>query len=164
MELHNIAVVSGSKTRRRKRVGRGPGSGHGKTSGRGHKGQKARSGYSRKLGFEGGQMPLNRRIPKRGFHHGRRFAYAIVNVGALEGAFETGAEVTPQTLVQVGLIVPTPGGVKILGNGELTKRFKVTASAVSAGAQRKIEAVGGSVTIVRPVVSVGRDAPPTGKE
>jgi large subunit ribosomal protein L15 len=132
----------------RKRIGRGPGSGHGKTAGRGHKGQKARSGYSRRYGFEGGQMPLLRRIPKRGFHHRDRFPLAIVNVDTLDHVFKPGAVVTPETLVAAGLADACPGGVKVLGRGEIAKRLTVKVNAISPGARAKIEAAGGTVEIL----------------
>jgi len=147
MELNTMIPATGAR-KKRKRVGRGPGSGNGKTSGRGHKGQKSRSGYSRRAGFEGGQMPLNRRLPKRGFNHADRFPHALVNLDNLERAFEAGADVTPQTLLDAGLIEPAKGGVKILGRGELTKQLTVRAHAVSAGARAKIEAAGGTIEIL----------------
>jgi large subunit ribosomal protein L15 len=133
---------------KRKRVGRGPSSGNGKTAGRGHKGAKARSGYSLRAGFEGGQMPLHRRVPKRGFRHQKRHPMAELNVDVLEDRFEAGAEVTPEILANLGILRPLPGGVKVLGRGEITKALKITANAISPGAQAKIEAVGGTVTIV----------------
>lgn len=147
MELHELKAPTGAK-KTRKRVGRGPGSGTGKTSGRGHKGQKARSGYARRPAFEGGQMPLNRRLPKRGFHHANRYERAIVNLDALERVFEAGAEVTPAVLVESGLVKARPGGVKVLGRGELTKKLTVRAHAFSPSARKKIEAVGGTVEFV----------------
>lgn len=142
-ELHDLSPVPGSH-RDRKRVGRGPGSGTGKTSGRGEKGQKARSGGGIPAGFEGGQMPLHRRIPKRGFHNRNRVEYQVVNVGdlsALEGA------VDPSALRAAGLIGSLRKPVKILGNGELTAKVDVTAHAFSASARQKIEAAGGSATV-----------------
>jgi len=134
------------KTRRR--VGRGPGSGLGKTSGKGHKGQKARSGYARKAGFEGGQMPLHRRMPKRGFWHGDRFPMAVVNMDSLEKFFEAGSEVTPESLVAAGLIRAGGAGVKVLGRGELTKKLIVRANAISPGAREKVEKAGGQVELI----------------
>lgn len=145
MDMHSIKPGP-KKTRRR--VGRGPGSGLGKTAGRGHKGAKSRSGYSRKLGFEGGQMPLNRRLPKRGFWHSDRFPQAYVNLDVLEKFCESGAEVSPETLSEAGLIKKTKGGLKILGRGELSKKLVVKAHSVSEGARGKIEAAGGSVEIL----------------
>jgi large subunit ribosomal protein L15 len=131
----------------RKRVGRGIGSGHGKTSGRGHKGAGSRSGTKRHLGFEGGQMPLMRRIAKRGFNN-NQFAAKIaeVNVAALQQAFDSGAEVTPELLVSKGLAKGRFDEIKILGHGELSKRLSVTAHRFSASAEQKIVAAGGSVT------------------
>jgi large subunit ribosomal protein L15 len=146
LELNNLSPAPGAR-RRRKRIGRGPSSGHGKTSGKGHKGQKARSGYSRRLGFEGGQTPLTRRIPKRGFHHQAQHPLAEVNLDMLERHFEDGAEVSAQTLVGKHLIKSTTGGVKVLGRGELTKKFALKVSAISAGARAKIEAAGGTVEL-----------------
>lgn len=137
-----------SVRKKRKRVGRGMASGRGKTSGRGHKGQKSRSGYSRRAGFEGGQMPLHRRLPKRGFNHSLRHPLAEVNVDILEKAFEDGAEVTPQVLVEKGVAKELRGGVKILGRGELTKKLTVKANAVSSGARNKIEGAGGTVALL----------------
>ena len=132
--------------RRRKRVGRGTGSGHGKTSCRGHKGQKARSGPGLRPGFEGGQMPLLRRIPKRGFRSRRRFRLEQVNVGAL-GVFEDGSRVDATALAAKGLIRRRSRGVKILGGGTLDKRLEVVADAFSESAKRKIEEAKGSATV-----------------
>ena len=146
MELSELHRRSARK--QRKRVGRGPGSGTGKTSGRGHKGQKSRAGYSRRSGFEGGQMPLHRRLPKRGFNHRKRHPLAEVNVGKLDKVFDAGAEVTPQALVEAGLVKACAGGVKVLGAGELTKNLVVKAQLFSAGARQKIEAAGGSVEVL----------------
>ena len=136
--------------KKRKRVGRGPGSGKGKTCGRGHKGQKSRSGYSRFRGFEGGQMPLHRRLPKRGFRHGDRFPCAIVNVDALNRVFEDGAEVTSEAIIEAGLAKALKGGVKILGRGEITKRLTLKVNAISPSALAKIEAAGGAVELIGP--------------
>ena len=147
MDLSKVTNAPGAR-RKRKRVGRGPGSGNGKTSGRGHKGQKSRSGYSRRSGFEGGQMPLNRRLPKHGFNHRDRFPCAIVNVDALERLFESGSQVTPEALAAAGVVRESKGGVKILGRGELTKKLDIKANVVSEGARRKIEAAGGSVELI----------------
>ncbi|HOD50928.1 MAG TPA: 50S ribosomal protein L15 [Candidatus Hydrogenedentes bacterium] len=146
MDLSTLTQTPGAR-KKRKRVGRGPSSGHGKTSGKGHKGQNARSGSSRPRGFEGGQMPINRRLPKRGFYHEDRFAMAVVNVAALEKFFEAGAEVTPAALVKAGLVRASRGGVKVLGDGELTKKLSVKVNAVSESAREKIEAAGGSVEL-----------------
>jgi large subunit ribosomal protein L15 len=130
-------------TRNRKRVGRGPGSGLGKTAGRGEKGQKSRSGFARKPGFEGGQMPLHRRIPKRGFtNHRFRKEYAIVNLERLE-IFEAGTIVTPEVLLERGVIRKLMMGVKILGGGSLTKALTVRAHAFSAKSEQAIAKLGG---------------------
>ncbi|HAO79005.1 MAG TPA: 50S ribosomal protein L15 [Verrucomicrobia subdivision 3 bacterium] len=147
MRLHNLKPRPGAK-HRRKRLGQGESSGHGKTSGRGGKGQTARSGSSIRIGFEGGQMPLIRRIPKRGFNNARFAIVRIaVNVGDLN-QFENGARVDETALRSVGLANGREDGVKILGTGELTKKLTVIASAVSASAKAKIEAQGGTVEIV----------------
>jgi len=147
MRLHNLKPRPGSK-HRRKRLGQGESSGRGKTAGRGGKGQTARSGSSIRVGFEGGQMPLIRRIPKRGFNNAR-FAttYLPVNVGDLN-EFENGARVDETALRTVGLANGSACGIKILGNGELTKKLTVVVNAISASAKTKIEAKGGSVEIV----------------
>jgi large subunit ribosomal protein L15 len=144
-ELHNLKPSDGSH-RNRKRVGRGPGSGTGKTSGRGQKGQKARSGASIPAGFEGGQMPLQRRIPKVGFTPLNRVAFQVINVRALEELQE--AEVTPEVLRAHGLIGSLKEPVKILGTGEISRTVSVKAHAFSASARAKIEAAGGSVSVV----------------
>jgi large subunit ribosomal protein L15 len=146
MRLHNLKPRPGAK-HRRKRLGQGESSGRGKTAGRGGKGQTARSGSSIRIGFEGGQMPLMRRIPKRGFNNAR-FAvkHLAVNVGDLE-RFENGARVDETALKSVGLANGTFDGVKILGTGELTKKLTVVVSAISASAKAKIEAKGGTVEI-----------------
>lgn len=144
-ELHDLRPPKGSH-RDRKRVGRGPGSGTGKRSGRGQKGQKARSGASIPAGFEGGQMPLQRRIPKRGFTPLKRDRYQVVNVGALEGLADD--DITPDVLVAEGLIGSVREPLKILGDGSLTRAVSVSAHAFSASAKAKIEEAGGSVTIL----------------
>lgn len=151
----DLSTLQPGPRKKRKRKGRGPGSGNGKTAGRGHKGQKSRSGYSAKVGFEGGQMPLNRRLPKRGFHHDTQFPYDIVNLESLAEQFEDGAEVNPESLRSAGLAGQQKGGVKVLGRGDLAKRLVVKAHAVSEGARQKIEAAGGSVEIL-PAVSNSR--------
>ena len=147
MRLHDLKPRPGAK-HRRKRLGQGESSGHGKTAGRGGKGQTARSGSSVRIGFEGGQMPLIRRIPKRGFNNAR-FAttYIGVNVGELN-RFDDGARVDEIALRSVGLANGHSAGVKILGSGELSKKLTVSASAFSASAKAKIEAKGGTVEIV----------------
>lgn len=142
MELHSLKPAEGS-THRRMRVGRGRASGKGKTSGRGHKGAYARSGHKHKPLFEGGQMPMARRIPKRGFNNVNRQVLAPVNVAVLN-AFEAGTSVTIELLRQAGFVKGSWDGVKILGNGEITKKIGVKASAFSATAKEKIEAAGGS--------------------
>lgn len=148
MRLHDLKPTPGSKHRRR-RVGRGESSGLGKTSGKGNKGQKARSGASIRPGFEGGQMPLARRLPKKGFNNAQfKTQYAIVNLVDLEIKFADGDEVNEQTLRNVGLIKGTFDGVKVLSNGELTKKLTVAVDKVSATAKEKIEKAGGSVAEV----------------
>ena len=147
MRLHNLKPRPGAK-HRTKRLGQGESSGHGKTSGRGGKGQTARSGSSVRIGFEGGQMPLLRRIPKRGFNNARfTTAYSPVNVGDLN-QFEDGARVDETALRSVGLANGPKLGIKILGTGDLTKKLVVIVSAISASAKTKIEAKGGSVEII----------------
>jgi len=149
MRLHNLKPRPGAK-HRRKRLGQGESSGHGKTSGRGGKGQTARSGSSIRIGFEGGQMPLIRRIPKRGFNNARfATSYIAVNVGELN-KFDDDARVDEAALRAVGLARGRAVGVKILGDGELTKKLTVHASAFSASAKTKIEAKGGTCEIVSP--------------
>ncbi|HEO72259.1 MAG TPA: 50S ribosomal protein L15 [Candidatus Hydrogenedentes bacterium] len=147
MDLATLKPAAGAR-KKRKRVGLGRGCTRGKTCGRGHKGQKARSGYSRPPGFEGGQMPLHRRLPKRGFRHRDRHPQAIVNVDALMRVFDEGAEVSAEAIVQAGLADAVPGGVKVLGRGEATKALNVTVHAVTASARAKIEAAGGRVTLL----------------
>jgi len=143
LSLSNLSPQKDS-TKQRKRLGRGPGSGHGKTSGRGHKGFKARSGSGIKLGFEGGQMPLQRRLPKRGFNNIFRKEFAVVNVKDLD-KLEAGSKVDRQALVAAGLIRAKDNFVKILGEGELTKKFTVAVDKVSESARKKIENAGGTI-------------------
>ena len=143
MELNNLRPSIGS-TKNRKRIGRGTGSGHGKTATKGHKGQKARSGGSIKAGFEGGQMPLQRRLPKRGFTPLDRIEYSLVNISQLD-IFESGSDVDVLSLVSKGLIKSDRFAVKILGNGDITKSLKVAAHKFSQSAKDKIIAAGGSV-------------------
>src|SRR6266702_3873667 len=143
MELNSIKPAIGS-TKNRKRIGRGPGSGHGKTATKGHKGQKARSGGSIKAGFEGGQMPLQRRLPKRGFTPLTRKDYAVVNLTQLD-AFEKGSAVDVAAMIKAGLVKRLRDGVKILATGELTKALSVKAHKFSATAKEKILAAGGSI-------------------
>ena len=157
MRLHNLSPRPGAK-HRRKRLGCGESSGHGKTSGKGHKGQKARSGGSIRLGFEGGQMPLIRRVPKRGFNNAAfKLKVAFVNLDDL-GAFEDGTTVTEQVLRETGLVRGKFDSMKVLGRGELTKRVTIEADAFSASAREAIERVGGTVK-VRVAVSGGGKAP-----
>ena len=147
MNLSNLKPAEGS-TKTRKRIGRGPGSGLGGTSTRGHKGAKSRSGYSKKIGFEGGQMPLYRRIPKRGFKCPSHLEIVSVNLGLLNDRFEDGAVVDVDALIAAGIIKNPRDGVKILGNGELTKKLTVKANAFSASAKEKIEAIGGTAEVM----------------
>jgi large subunit ribosomal protein L15 len=146
MKLDNLKPAPGSNVKR-KRVGRGEGSGHGKTSGRGHKGQGSRSGGGTKPGFEGGQMPLQRRLPKRGFHNPFKIEMSVVNVEQLE-SFATGSEVTPELLVQRGLVRGKNKKIKILGDGSLSKILTVKAHGFSARAKEKIEASGGKTELI----------------
>jgi large subunit ribosomal protein L15 len=146
MRLDELKPASGS-SKRRKRVGRGDGSGHGKTSGRGHKGQGARSGGNVQPGFEGGQMPLQRRLPKRGFHNPFRIEMSVVNLGQLE-SLPAGTEVTPETLSEQGLVTGKNRRIKILGDGTLSKALTVKAHGFSARAKEKIEAAGGKTELI----------------
>jgi large subunit ribosomal protein L15 len=143
MELSNLKPKKGAR-HAKKRVGRGPGSGHGKTSSRGEKGQKSRSGYSGKRGFEGGQMPLHRRLPKRGFTNIFKKDYAVVNVSGLE-RFDNGASIDEAMLRQAGLVKGSHDGVKVLGDGELSKKLTVSATKFSKSAREIIEKAGGTV-------------------
>ena len=146
MDLSTLRPADGSKHSDNFRVGRGHGSGNGKTAGKGHKGQKARSGSPRP-GFEGGQMPLYRRLPKRGFQCINHKDIVAINVSVLD-RFEDGAEVTVDTLIEAGIVKNSRDGVKILGNGELTKKLTVKVDAFSEGAKAKIEAVGGTCEVI----------------
>ena len=146
MKLHELSPAPGS-TKEVKRIGRGHGSGNGKTAGKGHKGQNARSGGGVRIGFEGGQMPLTRRIPKRGFTNRNSKDIEAVNVSALE-RFDNDTEVTIATLIEAGVIKDAKDGVKILGNGELTKKLTVKVNAFSEGAKAKIEALGGKAEVI----------------
>ena len=146
MKLHELQPAAGSK-KTRTRVGRGLGSGLGKTSGRGQKGQKARSGGGVRLGFEGGQTPLFRRLPKRGFTNINAKEYAIVNLDQLN-VFEDGTEVTPAVLKEAGIVRAEKSGVKVLGNGELTKKLTVKAAKFSKSAEAAITAKGGSIEVI----------------
>lgn len=143
IKLNNLSPTEGSRSQK-KRVGRGPGSGHGKTAGRGHKGARARSGYKDKPAFEGGQMPLHRRLPKRGFNNNFRKEYAIVSLDMLDG-FEKDSVVDRNVLAEAGLIKASDSLVKVLANGDITKAITLDVDKVSSGARAKIEAVGGTV-------------------
>ena len=146
MKLHELSPAEGS-TRENFRKGRGAGSGNGKTAGKGHKGQNARSGGGVRPGFEGGQLPLYRRLPKRGFNNIFAKHYAIVNVNALD-VFENGAVVNAEALIEKGIIKKALDGVKVLGRGEVTKKVTVQAAIFSASAKEKIESVGGKCEVV----------------
>ncbi|WP_301108598.1 50S ribosomal protein L15 [Sporosarcina sp.] len=146
MKLHELKPAEGSR-RNRKRIGRGIGSGFGKTSGKGHKGQNARSGGGVRLGFEGGQIPLFQRLPKRGFTNINRKDYAIVNLDTLN-RFEEGTEVTPELLIETGVVSNAKSGIKILGNGTLEKKITVKANKFSASAKEAIEKAGGQTEVV----------------
>ena len=146
MGLNNLKPADRSKFKK-KRVGRGPGSGLGKTSGRGHKGAQSRSGYSFKRGFEGGQMPLHRRVPKRGFHNIFREEYEVVNLDTLQERFEAGVEITPELLRERGLVGRT-GQVKILARGDIAKALTVRAHKFSGKAAEKIAAAGGKAEVL----------------
>ena len=148
MNLHDLRPAPGSR-RENKRLGQGLGSGTGKTSGKGHKGHKARTGGGVRPGFEGGQMPLTRRTPKRGFNNARfAKAYQVVNIESLEKKFEAGQEVTPDTLLNAGLIDSSALPVKVLAKGELHKALTVKASAFSKSADEKIKAAGGKAEVI----------------
>ncbi len=150
MELHGLKSTPGAR-KNSKRVARGHGSGSGKTAGRGHKGQKSRSGYSKSAGFEGGQMPLHRRLPKRGFYHRKRHSMAEINLDVVDSAFHEGDVVTVEKLRLLGIVKTAVGGVKLLGRGELSKPLNLQVQAVSATARAKVEKAGGVVEIVRMV-------------
>jgi len=147
MELYDLHPAPGAK-RSRKRVGRGPGSGNGKTAGRGHQGQKSRSGYSRRYGFEGGQMPLVRRIPKRGFTNIFRVPFQVVNLRDLDRVFADGDTVSPEAMAEQGLVRGGQRLVKVLADGELTKKLTVQAHRFSSSARAGIEAAGGTCEVV----------------
>ena len=146
MKLHELSPAAGS-AKPVYRKGRGPASGNGKTAGKGHKGQNARTGGGVRPGFEGGQIPLYRRLPKRGFHNVFAKHYTIVNVDALN-VFEDGSVVSAETLIENGIINNVYDGIKILGNGEISKKLTVKASIFSASAKEKIEAVGGKIEVI----------------
>lgn len=147
MKLHELSPAAGSN-RPSKRIGRGPASGQGKTAGKGHKGQKARAGSGPRPGFEGGQMPLQRRIPKRGFNNIFAKEIAIVNVSDICEKFEDGTVVDVAALIESGLVKKELDGVKVLGNGEVTKKLTVKVNAFSASAKAKIEAAGGEAVVL----------------
>ncbi len=147
MDLSNLHPPEGAR-RKRKRIGRGEGSGTGVTAGRGHKGAKSRSGFKRKRGFEGGQMPLHRRVPKRGFHNPFRVEYAVVNLDTLSARFDDGTEVTPELLRDRRIVRRSRALIKVLGRGELSKRLTVKAHRFSAAASQAIAAAGGQVEVL----------------
>ncbi|MBE6812613.1 MAG: 50S ribosomal protein L15 [Ruminococcaceae bacterium] len=147
MKLHELSPAPGSNVPV-KRIGRGPASGQGKTAGKGHKGQKARAGRGMNPGFEGGQMPLQRRLPKRGFNNIFAKEIAIVNLASLEEVFENGAVIDTEALLNSGLVKKELDGIKVLGHGELTKKFTVKANAFSKSAKEKIEAAGGTAEVI----------------
>lgn len=147
MSLTGLKPPKGAK-HAKKRVGRGQGSGNGKTAGRGHKGAKSRSGFTHKRGFEGGQMPLHRRMPKRGFHNPFRVEYSVVNLDTIVDVFDAGSEVTPELLEERGLIGGSRKKVKVLGRGDVTKKLTVRAHKFSGTAQEKITAAGGTAEVL----------------
>ncbi|MCI1953183.1 MAG: 50S ribosomal protein L15 [Clostridiales bacterium] len=147
MKLHDLTAVPGS-TKNPKRIGRGHGSGWGKTSGKGQKGQKARAGFSQRAGFEGGQMPLQRRIPKRGFNNIFAKEIVTVNVGTLDKKFEDNAVIDAQALIKAGIIKTAADGVKVLANGNVTKKLNVSVNGYSKSAKEKIEAAGGKAEVI----------------
>ncbi|MCC6825889.1 MAG: 50S ribosomal protein L15 [Acidobacteria bacterium] len=147
LSLNNLHPAPGS-THKKKRVGRGPGSGLGKTAGRGHKGQKSRSGYSSRPGFEGGQMPLQRRLPKRGFTNIFKKQWLEISLSKIEANFNSGDEVTPEILHERGLIKKAKHDLVILGNGEITKKLNISSHRFTKTAKDKIEKAGGSVTVI----------------
>jgi large subunit ribosomal protein L15 len=147
LSLNNLHPAKGS-THRKKRLGRGPGTGLGKTSGRGEKGQKSRSGYSMKIGFEGGQMPLHRRLPKRGFTNIFKKKWIEVSLAALEKQFAADDEITPEVMHRRGIIKKAKHDIVVLGNGEVSKSLKVSAHRFTKSAREKIEKAGGTVTVI----------------
>jgi large subunit ribosomal protein L15 len=148
MSLNKIRPPKGAK-HAKKRVGRGQGSGHGHTASRGHKGAQSRSGFSFKRGFEGGQMPLHRRVPKRGFHNPFRVEYAVVNLDTLAEVFEAGSSVTPEVLRERGLVRESRKRIKVLGRGEISKKLTVQAHKFSGKAAEKIAAAGGTTEVLQ---------------
>ena len=147
MALNNLRPPRGAKHAKR-RVGRGPGSGHGKTASRGHKGAKSRSGFRFKRGFEGGQMPLHRRVPKRGFRNPFRVEYAVVNLDTIVDVFDAGSSVTPELLRERGLVRKSRAPIKVLGRGDVTKPLTVHAHKFSGSAAEKIAAAGGKAEVI----------------
>jgi large subunit ribosomal protein L15 len=147
LSLNNLHPAKGS-THKKKRLGRGPGTGLGKTAGRGNKGQKSRSGYSSKTGFEGGQMPLHRRLPKRGFTNIFKKQWIEVSLAALENGFAADAEITPEVLHNRGIIKKAKHDIVVLGNGDVTKALKVSAHRFTKSAREKIEKAGGTVNVI----------------
>jgi large subunit ribosomal protein L15 len=157
MDLSNLKPAAGSK-HPKKRVGRGQGTGQGVQAGRGHKGAKSRSGYTFKRGFEGGQMPLHRRIPKRGFHNPFRTEYVVVNLDVLEQRFAAGTVITPELLLEARLIHNSRRPVKVLARGDLAKTLTVRAHKFSGKAAEKIAAAGGAAEVIQPAATEPREA------
>jgi large subunit ribosomal protein L15 len=147
LNLNSLRPAKGS-THKKKRLGRGPGTGLGKTSGRGNKGQKSRSGYSSKVGFEGGQMPLHRRLPKRGFTNIFKKQWIEVSLNALENSFASDDEITPEVLHKRGIIKKAQHDIVVLGNGEISKALKISAHRFTRSAREKIEKAGGTATLI----------------
>jgi len=162
MALNNLRPPRGAK-HPRKRVGRGPGSGHGKTASRGTKGAKSRSGFRFKRGFEGGQMPLHRRVPKRGFHNPFRVEYAVVNLDTLGEVFDAGSSVTPDVLRERGLVRVSGAPIKVLGRGELSKKLTVQAHKFSGSAAEKIAKAGGTAEVLTMATAPKEAAAKNGK-
>ena len=152
LALNNLKPAVGS-THKKKRIGRGPGSGLGKTSGKGHKGQKSRSGYSQKIGFEGGQMPLQRRLPKRGFTNIFKKQWIEISLAKIEESFNANDEVTPEILHERGLIKKAKHDLVILGNGDISKALKISAHRFTKTAKDKIEKAGGSITVITKAIA-----------
>jgi large subunit ribosomal protein L15 len=147
LSLNNLRPAKGS-THKKKRLGRGPGTGLGKTAGRGHKGQKSRSGYSSKTGFEGGQMPLHRRLPKRGFTNIFKKQWIEVGLEALDRSFDANAEITPEVMHKRGIIKKAKHDIVVLGNGNVSKALKISAHRFTKSAREKIEKAGGAITVI----------------
>jgi large subunit ribosomal protein L15 len=147
LSLNNLRPAKGS-THKKKRLGRGPGTGLGKTAGRGHKGQKSRSGYSSKTGFEGGQMPLHRRLPKRGFTNIFKKQWIEVSLEALDRSFDANTEVTPEVMHKRGIIKKAKHDIVVLGNGNVSKALKISAHRFTKSAREKIEKAGGAITVI----------------